>query len=104
MFNVLYLVCLLTAIGCLATLDAHYQLVLWRNPRRALMLIIAGVVLFLVWDICGIHLHIFQVGSGQFLTGIRLAPQLPIEEPVFLILLMYQTIILWEGFRRYYER
>lgn len=102
MAKLLYLACLLGVLGGLLVVDARYRLVLWRNTRRAAGMIAIGVAFFLAWDMAGIGLHIFRVGSAQYMTGLRLAPQLPIEEPFFLALLVYQTMLGLEWLRRRY--
>jgi lycopene cyclase domain-containing protein len=100
----MYAVCLLMALSGLAVLDLRYKLVFGSNARRAALLIAGSVLFFIVWDLCGIGLHIFRVGSGQYMSGVRIAPQLPVEEPVFLLLLMYQALVLWELVRRWHAR
>ena len=54
----------------------------------------SGVVFFLVWDLVGIGLGIFFRGETAFMTGILLAPELPLEELFFLTLLCYLTMNL----------
>lgn len=104
MYKGAYLLCLLGALGGLAVVDAKLKLALWYDTKRAAQLIVGGVAFFLVWDIAGIQLDIFAVGNSQALTGLQLLPNLPIEEPLFLTLLMYQSIILWELLRRRHAR
>ena len=51
-----------------------------------------GLVFFLVWDLQGIRLGIFFRGETSFMTGWQWAPELPLEEPFFLLLLCYLTM------------
>jgi lycopene cyclase domain-containing protein len=52
-----------------------------------------GVAFFLVWDVVGIAEGVFFRGSGPWMTGILLGPELPLEELFFLMLLSYSTLI-----------
>lgn len=85
--SALYLAALLVSVGGLLVLDARYRLFLFTAPVRALVVLVAGVVGFLLWDLAGIGLGIFFEGRPSLLIGIDLAPQLPVEEVVFLVLL-----------------
>jgi lycopene cyclase domain-containing protein len=95
----IYLICLVIALAGLAVIDARYRLVLWRHPRAAVKVLAAGVAGFIVWDLAGIALGIFFPGRSAYVTGLLLAPGLPIEEIFFLTLLCYLSLIIWE-----YER
>jgi lycopene cyclase domain-containing protein len=95
--TVLYLAILLTSIGCMAVIDSRYRLFFWRDPRRAAVVVAIALAFFLLWDLLGIGLGIFFRGETSFMTGIVLAPELPLEEPVFLIFLSYLTMVLLTG-------
>jgi lycopene cyclase domain-containing protein len=96
----LYLLLLLLALGCMVLIDRRYALFFWRNPRRAALVLVAGVVFFLVWDVFGINLHIFARGSSPYMTGVELLPDLPLEEAFFLAFLCYVTMVLIAGCER----
>lgn len=100
MTSSLYLLGLLVALAGLATLDWRHRLALFSQPRRALATVGIGVAIFLVWDLMGVGLGIFFVGDSKYLTGIRIAPEVPVEELLFLTLLCYQTLLLWLAFGR----
>ena len=54
------------------------------------------LTLFLLWDICGIILGIFRA-NPQYTLGLNLiTPNLPIEEVLFLTLLVYVTLIVYK--------
>jgi lycopene cyclase domain-containing protein len=91
----LYLGLLLASIGGLALLDFRWKLALWDNWRRTSATIGVGVVWFLLWDLLGIWRGIFFEGSGDWLVGIKIAPQVPLEEPVFLTLMCYQALVIY---------
>ena len=94
-----YLGVLLAGIACMALLDARFRLVFGVPGRRvrAIVVLGAGLVFFLAWDIAGIALGIFHRGENAVSTGILLAPELPIEELVFLGFLCYLTLVLYTG-------
>jgi lycopene cyclase domain-containing protein len=88
----LYLGALLVALAGMVILDRRFGLFVWRHAVRAAIVLVAGLVFFLVWDLQGIRLGIFFRGETSFMTGWQWAPQLPFEEPFFLLLLCYLTM------------
>ncbi|HRN30156.1 MAG TPA: lycopene cyclase domain-containing protein [Terrimesophilobacter sp.] len=99
----LYLASLLVASGCMLLLDWRYRLYFWRAPLAAGVVTIVGVVFLLVWDAFGILLGIFLRGDSPIATGLVLAPELPIEEPVFLVFLVLCTMVVFTGTHRMIE-
>lgn len=95
-----YLGSLLVASGCLCLIDARWHLFFWRAPARAAVTTAVVTAFLLVWDASGIALGIFLRGDSPFTTGVELAPQLPLEEPVFLAFLVYLVAIAMFGARR----
>lgn len=102
--SILYLAVLLVAIGCMLLLDRRFALFFWRDARRAAIVLVAGVLFFLAWDLFGIGLHVFARGGSPLMTGIVLAPELPLEEVFFLAFLCYVTMILISGAGRMLAR
>ncbi|SEJ56867.1 lycopene cyclase domain-containing protein [Demequina mangrovi] len=100
MSHLAYLSALLVSLAGLAVLDHRFRLAVFDQPRRALLTVALGVAFFLVWDLVGVGLGIFFVGSETWLTGIRIAREVPLEEPLFLVLLTYQTLLLWRALSR----
>ncbi|WP_084079476.1 lycopene cyclase domain-containing protein [Demequina sp. NBRC 110057] len=96
----LYLAALLISIAGLATLDWRYRVALFAEPRRTLATVGIAVAFFLLWDLVGTGLGIFFIGDGPYQSGIVIAPEVPLEEVFFLILLTYQTLLLWRAFAR----
>ena len=92
-----YLGALLVSIGCMLLLDRRFRLFFWRDPVAAAIVTAVGTAFFLAWDVFGIALGIFLRGDGAIATGILLAPELPIEEPVFLVFLVLCTMVLYGG-------
>ena len=93
----LYAAALAVSITGMVVLDHRFRLVFWADARRAAVVLGAGVVTFLVWDLLGIGLGVFFRGQTQYMTGLQLAPELPVEELGFLILLCYLTMVVARG-------
>jgi lycopene cyclase domain-containing protein len=90
--GILYLVALLVSITGMVVLDLRFKLFFAAAPLRAAIVLIVGVAFFLVWDVAGIANDIFFRGNPDLLTGVLLAPELPLEELFFLTLLCYLTM------------
>lgn len=95
-----YLGALLVALSGLAVIDHRWRLAFWAHPRRAAVCVGVGVVGFLAWDVAGLLLGIFARGESPHMTGLLLAPDLPVEEAVFLTLLCYNALLAWRGLDR----
>ncbi|GAB3579513.1 hypothetical protein GCM10027406_17560 [Leifsonia lichenia] len=102
--SILYLVALLIPLGSMVLLDRGFRLFFWRDARRAAIVLVVGVAFFLAWDLAGIGLHVFARGGSRFMTGIVLAPELPLEEVFFLTFLCYLTMVLVTGARLLLDR
>ena len=96
----LYLLALLIALTGMVLLDRRFGLFFWESWRRALVVLLSGIVFFVVWDLAGIGLGIFFRGETSFMTGLQVAPELPVEELFFLTLLCYLTMNLYGFFAR----
>lgn len=102
--SLLYLSALLFSLAGIVLLDVRHRLFLGRDPIRALIVLAIGTVFFLLWDAAGIALGIFFRADGAFSTGILLAPELPLEEPVFLFFLCELSMVLVCGAERVLAR
>ena len=87
-----YLIALAVALAGMVILDRRFGLFFWRSAVRATIVLVVGLAFFVLWDLQGIRLGIFFRGETSFMTGWQWAPQLPLEEPVFLLLLCYLTM------------
>ncbi len=83
----LYLAGLLLSIAGLVFLDLRLKLFLFVAPARAAVVLVVGVAGFLAWDTAGVAAGIFFEGPQRLLVGVDLAPDVPLEELFFLILL-----------------
>ena len=95
-----YLGALVLSLGGLALLDRRHRLAFWSDGRRAAACVGVGVVGFLIWDLAGIGLGIFARGNSPHMTGLLLAPELPVEEVFFLALLCYVALLAWRWFEK----
>ncbi|MGD8193703.1 lycopene cyclase domain-containing protein [Herbiconiux sp. P18] len=95
--GILYLVALLVSLTGMVVLDRRFGLFFFDRPGRAAVVLVTGVLFFVVWDLLGIGLGIFFRGETSFMTGLQLAPELPLEEIFFLTLLCYLTMNVFRG-------
>lgn len=95
MTSLVYLLALLVPLVCMGLLDRRFRLVLWRAPRRAAIVLAAGIGLFLLWDLAAIASGHYRMGASPWMTGILLGPELPLEELVFITFLSYHALVLW---------
>ena len=98
--SLLYAAALLVSIGGMAVLDHRFRLFFFADPRRAAVVLAVGVAFFLAWDLAGIALGVFFRGQTPYMTGLLLAPELPVEEVLFLVLLCYLTMDGYGGLLR----
>jgi lycopene cyclase domain-containing protein len=98
--GLLYLAALLVSLTGMVMLDRRFRLYFWADARRATIVSVVGVVFFVAWDLFGIGLGIFFRGETAFMTGLQVAPELPLEELFFLALLVYVTMNLYGAFDR----
>lgn len=98
-----YGACLLFSLFGMVMLDWRHRLFWFADARRAAIVHVTGVVAFLVWDAFGIGLGVFFRGETPFMTGVLLAPELPVEELLFLIFLCWLTMNVYTGATRVLE-
>lgn len=89
-----YAACLILSLTGLAILDWRYKLAFWHDHIRTLKVLGAGSLIFIIWDALGIALGIFLHGNGPYALPLRLAPQFPPEELLFIVLLCYTTLLV----------
>ncbi len=104
LISLAYLTVLLVSLGCMVLVDRRFGLFLFRDPLRAGLVMFAGMVFFLAWDLTAISLGIFLHGPAPYMTGIMVAPELPLEELVFLLFLSHLTMVLVLGSQRLLSR
>ena len=99
-----YLAALLASFGCMLAVDRRWRLVFWADARRATAVVAAGTVIFLLWDVVAIAQGFYYRGSSQFMTEWELAPELPVEELVFIVFFCHLTLVCYRGAARLFER
>ena len=57
-------------------------------------LFLAGVVVFLAWDLVAVGLGFYRRGEAGVMTGVHVAPGIPLEEVFFILFLCYVTLVL----------
>lgn len=101
--SMVYLGALLVSLTGMVVLDHRFRLFFFDAPRRAAVVLATGVAFFLLWDAGGIALGVFFRGETDLMTGLLLAPELPVEELFFLVLLSYLTMNVWVAATRLLE-
>lgn len=91
----LYLLALLVSLGGLVGLDRRWKLAFFSDAKRAALTLGVAVPVFIAWDLSGIGLGIFFEKNKSYFVGLDLLPNLPVEEPVFLILLCYCLLLCY---------
>ena len=99
-----YLLLLLMAIGCLGLLDRRFKLAYFYDRKRTVMTLMGAVLVFIAWDVLGIHLEIFRIGTSPYISGVQLGREFPLEEVFFLVLLTYNALLLWRAGDRLWPR
>jgi lycopene cyclase domain-containing protein len=99
----LYLAALLIALTGMVVLDRRFGLFFWRDSRRAAIVLLVGLVFFLAWDLVGVSGGIFFRGETFFMTGLQVAPEVPVEEVFFLTLLCYLTMNVYGAASRWFS-
>lgn len=85
---------LLVSLAGMLVLDRRFRLAWFAAPRRAALVLGVGLAFFLVWDVSGIGAGVFFVGDGPYQSGLQVAPEVPVEELGFLLLLGQTTLCL----------
>lgn len=97
-----YLGALIFSLLGMVVLDWKFKLFFYKNFCLASVVLVVGVLFFLVWDLVGISLGIFFRGDSQFMTGVLLTEELPLEEVFFLALLCYVSMNFFCVFYKYF--
>lgn len=93
--NYIYLSLLLFSLSGLGILDWRYRLAFFLDAGRTAITLLVCVIVFVIWDALGIALGIFYSGQSAYMSGWYLAPEFPVEEVLFLILLCYVTLLMY---------
>ena len=99
-----YLIGLVFSIIGLALFDWRFKLGFSTNRKAATLATVIPLIFFLLWDGAGIALGIFFRGETSHLTGLVIAPELPLEELFFLFLLNYSTLTVFIAIKRLLDK
>jgi lycopene cyclase domain-containing protein len=99
-----YLIGLVFSIIGLALFDWRFKLGFSTNRKAATLATVIPLIFFLLWDGAGIALGIFFRGETIHLTGLVVAPELPVEELFFLFLLNYSTLTVFIAIKRLLDK
>ena len=94
-YGATYLSGLIFSLVGLGLLDWRFRTAFTINKKAAAFAILIPTIFFILWDVAGIAMGIFFRGDTSHLTGILLAPEFPIEELFFLLLLNYTALTLF---------
>src|SRR5690625_3894283 len=92
-----YLSALVVGVGCMLALDWRCRLFFFYRAGVATVVTVAGVTFFLLWDAAGIAADIFLRGDAAIATGVVLASEMPLEEPIFLTFLVLCIMVSYTG-------
>ena len=90
-----YLAGLIFSLVGLGLLDWRFRTAFTVNKKAAAFAVMIPTIFFILWDVTGITMGIFFRGDSSHLTGLMLAPEFPIEELFFLLLLNYTALTLF---------
>ena len=96
----LYLASIVVSMVCMGLVDHRWRLFLFDRPRVALAAVLVGFVLFLAWDLVAIEIGVYGKGDSTAMSGIDVAPHLPVEELFFITFLCYVTGVFHGLFTR----
>jgi lycopene cyclase domain-containing protein len=89
-----YLTTLVLGLACMVATDRRWRLVLWADPVRGVVVLGAGMAVFVAWDLAALHLDLYRPGDSAVATGAEVAPGLPVEELFFIGFLCYLSLVL----------
>ena len=96
--SLLYLGFVVASTFCMGLVDRRWRLFLFDRPKVALSAVAVGFALFLTWDLVALEFGAYSKGASPAMTGIEVAPELPLEELFFITFLCYITGVLHGGF------
>jgi len=98
-----YLLLLVACVALTLPLEVFLGARVWRRPRRLLIAVLPGVVIFSLWDIAAIAHHQWRY-NGSYVTGWDLPGRLPVEEVVFFAVIPTCALLTFEVVGRYFSR
>lgn len=78
----------------MAVIDWRWNLAFFRDAISSIVVLVGSVCAFLLWDLLGITAGVFFRGPGPWMTGWQIAPEIPVEEVLFLSFLTQFSLVL----------
>ncbi|MDV8001312.1 lycopene cyclase domain-containing protein [Rhodococcus sp. IEGM 1408] len=97
MIGLAYLAVQVVSFTGILVIDHRWRLAAFRAPAAAALAVTASVALLLTWDVLGVRSGVFFRGQTDFMTGLTVAPEVPIEEVVFLAFLSHLALVCAAG-------
>ncbi|EYT65354.1 lycopene cyclase [Dietzia sp. UCD-THP] len=103
MIGLAYLLVQVVSFTGILVIDHRWKLAAFRAPAAAALAVTASVALLLTWDVLGVRSGVFFRGQTDFMTGLLVAPEIPVEEVVFLAFLSHLALVCAAGVSRAVE-
>lgn len=84
---------------CLFLIDFRFNLRVWNRSFSKILFL--SICFFLIADIAGVYLGIFTHNESRVLPISPFGKKLPVEELLFLHLLIYVTALLYKGIKKF---
>lgn len=104
MIVITYLAAILFSSAGMLLLDYKRKLAFFYNARRTITVLAICTGVFIIWDTLGIALGIFFSGRAAYMTGLYIAPEMPLEELFFLSFLCYFTLVIYRLLEQLWQR
>jgi lycopene cyclase domain-containing protein len=92
-----YLAVQAVSFAGIVVIDHRWKLAFFRARAATVLAVTAAIALFLTWDVLGVRSGVFFRGQTDFMTGLTVAPEIPLEEVVFLAFLSYLALVCAAG-------
>lgn len=97
MIGLAYLAVQAVSFTGILVIDHRWKLAVFRARAATALAVTAAVALLLTWDVLGVRSGVFFRGQTDFMTGLLVAPEIPLEEVVFLTFLSYLALVCATG-------
>ncbi|MGN7226744.1 lycopene cyclase domain-containing protein [Dietzia maris] len=97
MIGLAYLAVQVISFAGIIVIDHRWKLAAFRAPAATALAVTAAVALLLTWDVLGVRSGVFFRGQTDFMTGLLVAPEIPLEEVVFLAFLSHLALVCATG-------
>ena len=85
-------VLVLSCAGMLVV-DHRWKVAWFDRPSATALGIASCMTLLLTWDVLGVRSGVFFRGATDYMTGLTVAPEIPVEEIVFLYFLSHLALV-----------